>query len=134
MLLFCGDPSITSDAVAEAFAQGISGQDRIRDRRRWVWRSAFRIAGREAASRRDADPLPADPAQTISEVRSDILEALLRLSPKQRACVVLHYYGGYPAREIAALIGSTTGAVWVHLSNGRKQLRVLLEVERIESA
>jgi RNA polymerase sigma factor (sigma-70 family) len=62
--------------------------------------------------------------------RSDeVVRALLRLSPKQRAAVVLHHYAGYPVKDIAKMLDSTTAAVKVHLSQGRKRLRSLLDEE-----
>jgi RNA polymerase sigma-70 factor, ECF subfamily len=59
----------------------------------------------------------------------ELLEALTKLPPRQRAVLVLHYYGGYKAREIAPIVGSTAATVRVHLSAGRKRLRELLEVD-----
>jgi RNA polymerase sigma factor (sigma-70 family) len=58
-----------------------------------------------------------------------LVEALRSLPPRQRAALVLHYYAGYKAREIAAIVGSTAAAVRVHLSQGRKRLRGLLEAD-----
>lgn len=58
---------------------------------------------------------------------SELFDALRRLSPNQRAAVVLHHYAGYPVKDIASMIGSTPPAVRVHLSVGRKRLRTLLE-------
>jgi RNA polymerase sigma-70 factor (ECF subfamily) len=63
----------------------------------------------------------------MSEPASDLIEALRKLSPKQRAAVVLHHVGGYSAAEIASILGSTRAAVKVHLSQGRKRLRMILE-------
>ena len=57
----------------------------------------------------------------------DLLEVLRRLPRKQRAAVVLHHYAGYSSREVASMIDSTPAAVTVHLANGRKRLRRLLE-------
>jgi DNA-directed RNA polymerase specialized sigma24 family protein len=48
----------------------------------------------------------ADPSEAV-----ELLEALKDLPPKQRAALVLHYYGGYRAREIALIVGSTAAAV-----------------------
>jgi len=45
----------------------------------------------------------------------------------QRAALILHYYGGYPVKDIARIIGSTSAAVRVHLSRGRKRRRAFLE-------
>jgi RNA polymerase sigma-70 factor (ECF subfamily) len=55
--------------------------------------------------------------------------ALAKLSEKQRAAVVLHHAAGYPAREIAEILGSTTAAVYVHLSRARRRLRELLRTD-----
>lgn len=46
---------------------------------------------------------------------------------QQRACVVLHYYGGYNTAEISRMVGSTPAAVRMHLTRGRRRLQQLLE-------
>jgi RNA polymerase sigma-70 factor (ECF subfamily) len=125
VLAFTGDREVASDAVAEAFAQALGRGVAIRDPAKWVWKAAFRIAAGELKRRRT----------TTTEVESEyepaesgeLVTALQRLSPHQRAAVVLHHYGGYRASEVAAIIGSTTAAVKVHLSRGRKRLRDVLE-------
>jgi RNA polymerase sigma factor (sigma-70 family) len=53
----------------------------------------------------------------------DLFGALQRLTPRQRASVVLHYYVGYSLREVADIIGSTRAAVGVHLFRARERLR-----------
>ncbi len=64
----------------------------------------------------------------IPEAAAQILQALGRLSPRQRAAVVLHDHVGYSTKEVAAILGSTAATVRVHLSQGRRRLRALLEV------
>ena len=121
-----GDPDLADDVVAEVFAQALARGDAIADPRAWVWRSAFRIAmGRLKEARKVVELVETSyelPASTV-----DLVRALARLSPKQRAAIVLHHYAGYPTKEVAVLIGSTTAAVRVHLSIGRKRLRASLE-------
>lgn len=118
---------IAEDAVAEAFAQAIRRQGEIFDVGAWVWRSAFRIASRELGDRRrDSHPAP-DTGYEMDERAALLIDALAQLSPKQRAAVLLHHYAGYRTKEIADAIGSTGGAVRVHLSVGRKRLRQALE-------
>jgi RNA polymerase sigma-70 factor (ECF subfamily) len=63
-----------------------------------------------------------DSYELESSVR-ELVEALRRLSPRQRAAVVLHHAAGYPVREVAAILGSTPSAVKVHLKRGRDRLR-----------
>ena len=124
---YAGDPEIASDAVAEAFAQALRRGDAIRSPERWLWRTVFRIAAGELQQRNRGRGPPSEGAYEMDELTSDLVAALRRLPPKQRASVVLHHAAGYPAAEIARIIGSTTGAVHVHLSRGRKRLRELLE-------
>jgi DNA-directed RNA polymerase specialized sigma24 family protein len=95
VLFWAGDRETASDAVAEAFAQALHRGEAIRDPRAWVWRASFRIAAGE----------------------------LKRLTPKQRASVVLRYYAGYPLADIARMIDSTPAAVAVHLHRARTRIR-----------
>jgi RNA polymerase sigma-70 factor (ECF subfamily) len=123
---FTGDREVTSDAVAEAFAQMLERGDAIRTPERWVWRAAFRIAAGElkAARRR---PVLQVHTYEMPEPAGELLPALKRVSPKQRAALILHYYADLPVRDIAAAIGSSAATVRVHLSKGRKRLRRILE-------
>lgn len=65
----------------------------------------------------------------IPEAALQILEGLSRLSPRQRAAMILHDHVGYSAKEAAAILGSSAATVRVHLSHGRRRLRTLLEVD-----
>jgi RNA polymerase sigma-70 factor, ECF subfamily len=126
LVLFSGDSEMANDALAEAFAQALRRGSSIQDVDRWVWRAAFNIARGELKQRaresRDLPDLPAEvPIETI-----DLVRALAKLSFKQRASVVLHHYAGYSASETAAIIGSTAGAVGMHLTRGRTRLKELL--------
>lgn len=127
VLAFAGDPEVASDAVAEAFAQALGRGDEIRDPERWLWRSVFKIAAGELKVRGRSGPPGVEGSYEIEEPARELVEALAKLSPKQRAAVVLHHAAGYPLREVAAILGSTTGAVKVHLARGRRRLRELLE-------
>ncbi len=131
IVLFSGDPDIASDAVSEAFAQAIARGPAITHLDRWVWRSAFLIARGELKSRsRDSHEVPDLPGVVPPET-VDLVKALANLSPKQRASIVLHHYAGYTTRETAAIIGSTAGAVGMHLARGRSRLREALGDEDV---
>lgn len=132
LLLYSGSDVIAEDAVAEAFAQALRRGGAIRDPAAWVWRSAFRIA---AGSLRDRSR---EIQRTVTLERYEIpveaielMEALRKLPLKQRGALILHHMFGYTARESAAILGSTAPAVMVHLSQGRKRLRRLLEVDDV---
>ena len=57
----------------------------------------------------------------------DVLAALRQLPARQRAVVVFHDYADRPADEIARTLGVTRATVYVHLSEGRRRLRRMLE-------
>jgi RNA polymerase sigma-70 factor (ECF subfamily) len=131
LVLFTGDVDVASDAVSEAFAQAIARGTAIRDVEKWVWRAGYNIARGELKRRGDTSPdvpdLPAEvPTDTV-----DLVRALAQLSAKQRASIVLHHYAGYSAKDTARIIGSTAGAVGMHLERGRKRLRTLLGDEDV---
>jgi len=127
LFAFAGDREVANDAVAEAFAQLLRrGQD-VRWPERWVWRAGFRIAAGELKERRKMVAARMDQAYEMPEPVGELLEALGRISPMQRASVLLHHGYGYPVKDVARILDSTTPAVKVHLSVGRGRLRVLLE-------
>ena len=61
-------------------------------------------------------------------------QALRQLSPAQRAAVVLHYEADLSVQEVAQRMGTSVGAVKVHLFRGRRRLRELLGAEEAGDA
>lgn len=130
LVVFTADRDLASEAVAEAFAQALAGGDRVRDPVAWTWRVAFRIAAGALKERRRIDDLAApDRSYDVPEPIWDVFEALGKLSPNQRLAVVLHDYADRPTDEVAAVLGASRATVHVHLSQGRRRLRQLLEAE-----
>jgi RNA polymerase sigma-70 factor (ECF subfamily) len=124
---FTADRELASDAMAEAFTRAVTEEDQIRDLRAWVWRVAFRLAAADLRTAREHEHVEPDAsAEAISEL-PDIVAALRRLPPKQRLAVVLHDYADRPTHEVAAVLGVSSATVRVHLSQGRRRLRALLE-------
>jgi RNA polymerase sigma factor (sigma-70 family) len=124
---FAGNRDVASVAVAEAVAQALRRGDAIRDPVRWLWRAAFRIAAGELhRARSTTGDVPMAESYVMDTEAMDLIEALRELPHKQRASVVLHHGAGYSVREVAAIIGSTSAAVRVHLSRGRRRLRDFL--------
>ena len=126
---FTGDREVASDAVAEAFAQALRRGDRLHSPERWLWRTVFRIASGELKERGRRAPDGTEDSYEMDNLTRDLLAALTELPRKQREAVVLHHAAGYPAKEIAEIIGSTTPGVHVLLSRARKRLRDLLETD-----
>jgi RNA polymerase sigma-70 factor (ECF subfamily) len=127
LLGFTGDKDVSRDAVAEASVRGISSTSEIRNPVPWLWRVGFRVAGDELKRRgkfaqlTDSEQAPPEPPELFA--------ALARLSERQRAAVMLHYYAGYSLNEIAVILGMKKGTVGVHLHRGRARLEQILEVE-----
>jgi RNA polymerase sigma-70 factor (ECF subfamily) len=128
LLLFGGDPEVASDAVAEAFAQALRRGDRIRDVDRWVWRAASAIARGELQRRRSTAGQPPESPVEMPEPTVDLMRALAKLSTKQRGALILRLHAGYSAKEMARIMGSTAGAVGMHLERARRKVRDELEV------
>ena len=126
---FAGDREVASDAVAEAFAQALRRGDALRSPERWLWRTVFRIAAGELKERGRHSPGQVEGEYEMDDLARDLIGGLAKLPEKQRAAVVLHHACGYPAKEIAEIIGSTSPGVHVLLSRGRRRLRELLETD-----
>jgi RNA polymerase sigma factor (sigma-70 family) len=124
---FSADPECASDAVSEAFARALEHERAIRDLSAWVWRVAFRVAAAEMKGRRrTAVEIPLMRYEVPDPV-PELMTALRQLSPNQRLAVVLHDYADRPTVEVAALLGSSRATVHVHLAQGRRRLRKLME-------
>jgi RNA polymerase sigma factor (sigma-70 family) len=124
---YTGDPEIASDALAEAFARALRLEGSIQDVSAWTWRVAFRLAAAELRRQRETPPA-ADLADFVTpEPVPELMGALRALSPNQRLAIVLHDYGDRSTAEVAAIIGCARATVHVHLSQGRRRLRDLLE-------
>jgi RNA polymerase sigma factor (sigma-70 family) len=129
LIAYAGDRDVADEALSEAFAQATARGSALRSPERWVWTAAFRIAAGLLKARRTAHPSVGPAIESDSTETVELLATLAKLPPRQRATLVLHYYGGYRTREIAEILGSTAATVRVHLSAGRRRLRTLLEVD-----
>ena len=66
-------------------------------------------------------------ADASDGVDDTLIRAVLSLAPKYRAVVLLHYYEGYKAREIAQLLHVRTNTVVSRLKRAREQLKPMLK-------
>jgi RNA polymerase sigma-70 factor (ECF subfamily) len=55
-----------------------------------------------------------------------VIDALRRLSPNQRAAVVLRYEADLSVEEVARRMGTAQATVRVHVLRGRRRLQELL--------
>jgi RNA polymerase sigma-70 factor (ECF subfamily) len=121
-------PDVVSDAVLRCLAS-----DRwleVRDPRPYLYRAvlnqarqshrgALRRAAREA---REARAAPA-PSVEAPEVRPEVLDAVARLSLRQRAVIVLTYWEDLDPAQVAARLQIGEGSVRRHLARARARLR-----------
>lgn len=72
--------------------------------------------------------VPMEEALTISGPEtSSISSALMRLDPKYRVVIYLHYYEGSSTAEIAKLLKLSQSAITTRLSRARRELKNLIE-------
>lgn len=75
---------------------------------------------RRVSSLEDAD----ETHLSIADDNRDVLDAVLRLVPsKYRDVIYLHYYEGYKAAEIAAILGQKENTIYTWLTRAREQLK-----------
>ncbi len=87
---------------------------------RSMQRSGFR---RRARERRFAESV----IQEAPYVRPDVLDAVVRLSTQQRACVYLTYWEDLTPGQVGERLGIQTGTVKKYLARARGHLREALD-------
>ena len=138
--LILRDTYLAEDAVQETLVHIWRSLPTLRDAARfdaWSYRllvNACADAGRERR-RATAELRVMTPASTIPDASSELadreqLERGFRLlKPEQRAAVVLHYYLGLSAREIADALGVPVGTAKSKLHYATEVLRGLLDAD-----
>jgi RNA polymerase sigma-70 factor (ECF subfamily) len=120
-----GRRDLTDDVVAEAFLRTLESGTNVRDPAAYVYRIAFRLAAHELARASNTSEIP-EVAVEDDRGLTELFDALRSLSPSERAAVYLRYEVGFRIGEIADILGSSAGAVRVHLFRGRRKLAALL--------
>lgn len=81
-----------------------------------------------------ADDGTARAAEKAATARTDVMTALARLGPRQRACVVLRYFEDLTVPQIADTLGTAQGTVKRYLSDATSHLRELLGPDDLRPA
>lgn len=121
-------PDVVTDACLAAF--GAPRWPEVENKRAYLYRSVLNTARshhRSTLARRLREQRAANPESVeLHPADLDVLNAVNRLSLRQRAVVVLTYWDGLPTHEVAARLGVSEGSVKRHLSRARARLRELL--------
>lgn len=149
---YVGDRGEAEDVLQEAFLRVQRGRDRIEHPAKaaaYLRSTAFNLARSGLRRRlRRPDPLRrwlppsaddgvvqfAEPDVSdgliLEERQRAVLDALLSLPARQRACVVLRYYGGLALDDICSELGISRNSVKTHLRRGLDSLGHQLEALR----
>ena len=97
----------------------------MRNPEAYLFRIAFRLAARELRRPSTVAEVP-EVAVWDDPGLAELFDALRHLSPGQRAAVFLRYQADLPVKEVAKLMGTSSGVVRIHLLRARRRLEVLL--------
>jgi RNA polymerase sigma-70 factor, ECF subfamily len=125
--LILHDRDRARDITQDAFVELLTRWTKISRYERpdaWVRRVAIRMAIRflNRERRRPWLERELDPPTFPQPADVDLLKAIGRLAPAQRAAIVLFYFEDRPVAEVADILGLTPGAAKVTLHRARKQL------------
>ncbi|SDU67498.1 SigE family RNA polymerase sigma factor [Jiangella alkaliphila] len=129
----CGDRDVAEDLVQGALAKLYRRWHKIDEPEGYVRRIIYndqasrwrrRLVLREDPVDAVPDRAAPDAVEAVGD-RMDVLALLQRLAPRQRAVLVLRYYEDLSEREIAALLGCSTGTVRSQAHRALAKLRDL---------
>jgi len=80
-----------------------------------------------------AVPEATDSSAAGTESRIDLYEEMQKLTPRERACIVLRYYEDLKVDDIAATLELSSGAVKRYLSDGLAKMAIALDDSAVES-
>jgi RNA polymerase sigma factor (sigma-70 family) len=127
--------------VQTAFANVYARRRRLRSRealgaylRQALTRTYIDASARHWKREHATDELPdvALPHDDAIENRLVLLDALERVPPRQRACLVLRFYDDCSVENTAALLGCSVGTVKSNTARGLDALRAVLADEAFD--
>ena len=124
--LYAAWPRLREPAAAEAYLRLTLTRTFLDDNRRG-WR-------REQATETVPEPAAGPTSADGTDDRIVLMTALARVSPRQRACVVLRYFDDLSVEDVAEVLRCSTGTVKSNTSRGLDTLRRLLADDAAEPA
>jgi RNA polymerase sigma-70 factor (ECF subfamily) len=142
LTLQCGDRGVAEEVAQEAMARAWERWDevaRLDNPAGWTYRVAFNLAvsrgrSRQAERRAQQRALAGIRTEAAPASEADVPEriavraALAALPPRQRAAVVLRYYGQLSVAETAEAMGCAAGTVRALTAQGVDRLRAALPI------
>ncbi len=128
-------PGDAADVVSEAVLSCFDSDhwSTVTAKRSYLFRSVYNKAAefhRSSRRRGRREALAAERELVAApEVRPEVLAAVLALSVRQRAVIVLTYWEDMDAPAIAALLNISEGSVKRHISRARSRLKEVLNVD-----
>jgi len=126
-------PADAADVVSEAVLRAMTHRNwpTVVNHRSYLYQSVLnesKMHHRSTMRRRAREMRTfANEAQYLPEVRPDVLEAVGKLSARQKATVFLTYWEGLTAPEVATRLNIGEGSVKRHLARARTKLRGVLD-------
>ena len=122
-----GSNAEAEDLVQDSFVDVARRLDEIRKPGAYL-RSAVVSRCRSALRRRRVMAMhPPEPPAGLADSAGELWDVLCKLPEDQRIAVVLRYYGGYKASEIAKIVDMPGATVRSHIRRGLTALRKELD-------
>jgi RNA polymerase sigma factor (sigma-70 family) len=120
---------VVSDAMLRVFCS--DSWESVSNQRAYLYRAVLNEAsnthrGRQRRWARELKVASSDFVEPV-EYRPEVLSAVMQLSVRQRAVIVLAYWEQLTPGEIATRLGVSDGSVRRHLARGRSRLRRVLD-------
>lgn len=121
-----------ADIVSAAVLQSISSRTwpSVRNHRAYLYRAILNQARKTHRDRQRRWHKEVrggyESERRMPELRPEVLEAVMTLSPRQRAVVVLTYWDDLPPDETAEILEMSECSVKKHLARARSKLRMVL--------
>ncbi|MFN2528197.1 MAG: RNA polymerase sigma factor [Candidatus Baltobacteraceae bacterium] len=134
------DRGLAEDAAQDAcvsIARSLAKLQNAKVFRSWSYRIIVNHAITTARRRPQTQSLDtvSDEGVHFNDPQSlDLYNALARLPLRQRAAIVLHYYGGLNSKDIAGATGLPSSTIRFHLMLARRALREALSATQTQAA
>ena len=129
-----GNKADCQDAMQETLLKAWAARHKLRDKRYFnTWLIRILINECRMIQRKRARQVLMPEAYEVGETHqsdTDLRHAIDTLPEKLRLPLVLHYFEGYPVKDIAKVLTSTAGTVKNRLLEARKRLRDELENDK----